>query len=133
MTLELGGHSPMIVLADAPMELAVADGVKRSFRNAGQLCNSVNRVFVERAVADEFIGRLTERAAKLIVGHGLADPEPDLGPLTTSEGLARVEAHVADARAGGSGHPHRRGAGQRAATSTGDCSTSQRSSSAART
>jgi len=101
VTLELGGHSPMIVLADAPMALAVADGVKRSFRNAGQLCNSVNRVFVERAVADEFIGRLTEQAAKLSVGHGLADPEPDLGPLTTREGLARVEAHVADARARG--------------------------------
>jgi succinate-semialdehyde dehydrogenase / glutarate-semialdehyde dehydrogenase len=101
VTLELGGHSPMIVLADAPMALAVADGVKRSFRNAGQLCNSVNRVFVERAVADEFIDRLTERAAKLSVGHGLADPEPDLGPLTTREGLARVESHVADARARG--------------------------------
>ena len=101
VTLELGGHSPMIVLADAPMGLAVADGVKRSFRNAGQLCNSVNRVFVERAVANEFIDRLTERAAKLIVGHGLADPEPDLGPLTTPEGLSRVEAHVADARARG--------------------------------
>jgi succinate-semialdehyde dehydrogenase/glutarate-semialdehyde dehydrogenase len=101
VTLELGGHSPMIVLADAPMDLAVADAAKRSFRNAGQLCNSVNRVFVERAVADEFTGRLTERAAKLVVGHGLADPEPDLGPLTTPEGLARVEAHVADARARG--------------------------------
>jgi acyl-CoA reductase-like NAD-dependent aldehyde dehydrogenase len=83
------------------MALAVDDGVKRSFRNAGQLCNSVNRVFVERAVADEFIGRLTEQAAELSVGHGLADPEPDLGPLTTREGLARVEAHVADARARG--------------------------------
>jgi succinate-semialdehyde dehydrogenase / glutarate-semialdehyde dehydrogenase len=101
VTLELGGHSPMIVLADAPMALAVADGVKRSFRNAGQLCNSVNRVFVERAVADEFIGRLTQRAAQLSVGPGLADPEPDLGPLTTREGLARVEAHVADALARG--------------------------------
>jgi succinate-semialdehyde dehydrogenase / glutarate-semialdehyde dehydrogenase len=101
VTLELGGHSPMIVLADAPLDLAVADAVKRSFRNAGQLCNSVNRVFVQRAVAEEFTTRVAERAGRMILGHGLADPEPDLGPLTTPEGLARVEAHVADARARG--------------------------------
>ena len=55
VTLELGGHSPMIVNDDAPLDLAVADGVKRSFRNAGQLCNSVNRVFrsEERRVGKE--------------------------------------------------------------------------------
>ncbi|HUA40100.1 MAG TPA: aldehyde dehydrogenase family protein [Streptosporangiaceae bacterium] len=101
VTLELGGHSPMIVLADAPLDLAVADGVRRSFRNAGQLCNSVNRLFVEQAVADEFIARFVERSARLVPGHGLAEPEPDLGPLTTGEGLARVEAHVQDARNSG--------------------------------
>ena len=101
VTLELGGQSPMIVLADAPMDLAVADAVKRSFRNAGQLCNSVNRVFVQRSVAEQFTERVTERAAKLTLGHGLADPEPNLGPLTTADGLARVEAHVADARTRG--------------------------------
>jgi succinate-semialdehyde dehydrogenase / glutarate-semialdehyde dehydrogenase len=101
VTLELGGHSPMIVLADAPLDLAVADAVKRSFRNAGQLCNSVNRVFVQRSVAEQFTDRVAERAARLTLGHGLADPEPDLGPLTTAIGLARVEAHVADARTRG--------------------------------
>lgn len=98
VTLELGGHSPMIVLADAPMDMAVADGVKRSFRNAGQLCNSVNRVFVHRSVAGEFVDRFAEKAGMLTLGHGLGDPEPDLGPLTTPEGLTRVEEHVADAR-----------------------------------
>jgi acyl-CoA reductase-like NAD-dependent aldehyde dehydrogenase len=98
VTLELGGHSPMIVLADAPLELAVTDGVKRAFRNAGQLCNSVNRLFVERAVADEFIERFVERAAALTVGPGLADPEPDVGPLTTQKVRQRVEAHVEEAR-----------------------------------
>jgi succinate-semialdehyde dehydrogenase / glutarate-semialdehyde dehydrogenase len=101
VTLELGGHSPMIVLADAPLELAVADGVKRAFRNAGQLCNSVNRLFVEREVADEFVERFTKQAAALSVGHGLADPEPDLGPLTTEKIRERVESHVAQARQAG--------------------------------
>ena len=98
VTLELGGHSPMIVAADAPLDLAVADGVKRSFRNAGQLCNSVNRIFVERRVAGEFIDRFAAQAAKLVVGPGLDQPEPDVGPLTSAATLERVEQHVADAR-----------------------------------
>jgi acyl-CoA reductase-like NAD-dependent aldehyde dehydrogenase len=98
VTLELGGHSPMIVDADAPMDLAVADGVKRSFRNAGQLCNSVNRIFVVRSVADEFVTRFAAQAAKLTVGPGLADPEPDVGPLSSAATRERVEQHVADAR-----------------------------------
>jgi len=101
VTLELGGHSPMIVGPDAPMELAVADGVKRSFRNAGQLCNSVNRIFVVRPVADEFVTRFAAQAAKLVVGPGLGDPEPDLGPLSSAAARERVERHVADARGRG--------------------------------
>jgi succinate-semialdehyde dehydrogenase / glutarate-semialdehyde dehydrogenase len=98
VTLELGGHSPMIVAADAPLDLAVPDGVKRSFRNAGQLCNSVNRIFVVRSVAEEFTERFTAQAAKLVTGPGYADPEPDVGPLTNARTLHRVEQHVADAR-----------------------------------
>jgi succinate-semialdehyde dehydrogenase / glutarate-semialdehyde dehydrogenase len=98
VTLELGGHSPMIVSADAPMDLAVAGGVKRSFRNAGQLCNSVNRIFVVRSVADEFVARFAAQAAKLVVGPGSGHPEPDIGPLSNAATRERVERHVADAR-----------------------------------
>jgi succinate-semialdehyde dehydrogenase / glutarate-semialdehyde dehydrogenase len=98
VTLELGGHSPMIVAADAPLELAVADGVKRSFRNAGQLCNSVNRIFVVRSAAHEFVDMFAAQAAKLVVGPGLGEPEPDLGPLSNARTMDRVEQHVADAR-----------------------------------
>ncbi|HTU06373.1 MAG TPA: aldehyde dehydrogenase family protein [Trebonia sp.] len=101
VTLELGGHTPMIVAPDAPMDLAVADGVKRSFRNAGQLCNSVNRIFVVRSVADEFTSKFAAQAAKLVVGPGLGNPEPDLGPLSSARTRERVEQHVADARAQG--------------------------------
>ena len=101
VTLELGGHSPMIVLADAPLELALADGVRRAFRNAGQLCNSVNRLFVQRPVADEFIERFAKLAASLTLGPGLSRPEPDIGPLTTEKARQHVEAHVDDARQAG--------------------------------
>ena len=96
VTLELGGHSPMIISADAPMDRAVADAVKRSFRNAGQLCNSVNRIFVERAVADEFVGRFADASTKLVVGAGVDDP--DVGPMSNERGRERVEEHVEEAR-----------------------------------
>jgi succinate-semialdehyde dehydrogenase / glutarate-semialdehyde dehydrogenase len=96
VTLELGGHSPMIVSADAPIDKAVADAVRRSFRNAGQLCNSVNRIFVERVVLDEFVDKFAAAAEKLVVGAGLDDP--DVGPLSNERGRARVEEHVDDAR-----------------------------------
>jgi acyl-CoA reductase-like NAD-dependent aldehyde dehydrogenase len=98
VTLELGGHSPMLVAPDAPLQLAVRDGVKRAFRNAGQLCNSVNRIYVHRSIADEFTDEFVRAAAKLRLGAGLANPEPDMGPLTTREGLDRVALHVEDAR-----------------------------------
>lgn len=98
VTLELGGHSPMLVASDAPLELAVRDGVKRAFRNAGQLCNSVNRIYVHRSIADRFTEEFVDAAAKLRLGSGLAEPEPDMGPLTTQEGLERVALHVEDAR-----------------------------------
>jgi succinate-semialdehyde dehydrogenase / glutarate-semialdehyde dehydrogenase len=98
VTLELGGHSPMIVAGDAPMDIAVTDGVKRSFRNAGQLCNSVNRIFVVRSVADEFVDKFAAHTARLVVGSGLDDPEPDVGPMSNERGRSRVEDHVEDAR-----------------------------------
>ncbi|MGA2806331.1 MAG: aldehyde dehydrogenase family protein, partial [Acidimicrobiales bacterium] len=72
--------------------------VKRSFRNAGQLCNSVNRIFVVRSVADEFLERFASRASKLVVGPGLDQPEADVGPLTNAETRDNMEDHVAGAR-----------------------------------
>jgi acyl-CoA reductase-like NAD-dependent aldehyde dehydrogenase len=98
VVMELGGHSPMIVAADDPMNLAVADGVKRFFRNAGQLCNSINRIFVVRLFADEFLGRFASRASELVVGPGLDQPEPDVVPLMNVATRDNVEDHVADAR-----------------------------------
>jgi len=95
------------------MALAVADAVKRVVPQRRAAVHSVNRVFVERAVADEFIGRLTERAAKLIVatpGRSRARPRP----ATTREGHGPGGGHVAD---GGPGERTSApaGSGQRAA------------------
>ncbi|NJC73415.1 aldehyde dehydrogenase family protein [Planosporangium thailandense] len=101
LTLELGGGSPLIVAADAPLERAVADGVKRAFRNSGQLCNSVQHIYVEAAVADEFTERFVTAAATMRIGRGDAAPEPDMGPMCGEAALQHVTDLVEDARAAG--------------------------------
>ncbi len=97
LVLELGGHTPMVVFKDADLERAVADGVKRSFRNMGQICNAVNRIYVEEDIAEEFVHRFVELTGKLTMGDGLANPEVDLGPMIDKEGIQRVQSHVDDA------------------------------------
>jgi len=97
LVLELGGHTPMIVFKDADLDRAVADGVKRSFRNMGQICNAVNRIYVEEDIAEEYIRRFVEVTARLTMGDGLANPDVDLGPMIDQEGIERVQRHVDDA------------------------------------
>lgn len=97
LLLELGGHTPMVVFKDAQLERAVADGVKRSFRNMGQICNAVNRIYVEEEIAEEYIRRFVEQTARMTIGDGLENPNVDLGPMIDEEGLKRTQAHVDDA------------------------------------
>lgn len=97
--LELGGKDPMIVLEDANLERTANAAVWGGFFMAGQVCMSVERVFVVDAVADEFTRLVIEKTAALRVGPN--DREMDLGPLTTPAQLAIVERHVADAVAKG--------------------------------
>lgn len=97
LILELGGHTPMVVFKDADLDRAVADGVKRSFRNMGQICNAVNRIYVEAEIADKYIKRFVEQTGKLSIGDGLANPNVDLGPMIDEEGVRRTQAHVDDA------------------------------------
>ena len=100
VSLELGGHAPFIVFADADLDRAAAAAASSGFRNGGQVCVSTNRVLVERAVAEEFAARLAEKARALRVGDGLA-PDTDVGPLIDERGFAKVASHVEDARARG--------------------------------
>lgn len=97
LLLELGGHTPMVVFKDADLDRAVADGVKRSFRNMGQICNAVNRIYVEAEIAEEYVHRFVEQTAKMSIGDGLANPNVDLGPMIDEEGIQRTQAHVDDA------------------------------------
>jgi succinate-semialdehyde dehydrogenase/glutarate-semialdehyde dehydrogenase len=100
VVLELGGKDPAIVAADADLDRTAAGLVWGAFVNAGQACGSVERVYVVREVAEEFLGKVVARAKALRLGDPLS-PTTDMGPLTTEAQRALVEAHVADARAKG--------------------------------
>ncbi len=101
LILELGGHTPMVIFKDADLERAVADAVKRSFRNMGQICNAVNRIYVEAEIAEEFLARFQQTTAALTIGDGLANPNVDLGPMIDADGVTRTQRHVDDALAKG--------------------------------
>jgi len=89
VTLELGGKSPDIVFADADLEAAIPGAAMGVFRNTGQVCCAGTRVYVQRPVYEEFVGRLSEYADSLRVGNSL-DPATDIGPLVSQAQLDRV-------------------------------------------
>ncbi|MBX3355912.1 MAG: NAD-dependent succinate-semialdehyde dehydrogenase [Phycisphaeraceae bacterium] len=100
LSLELGGHAPFIVFADADLDRAVAGAIASKFRNAGQTCICANRFLVERSVHDAFVERLAAAMSSLTVGPGDVDGI-SIGPLIDDAAMRKVEAHVTEARDGG--------------------------------
>ena len=98
--LELGGKDAMIVLADANLEVAASAAVWGSYTNCGQVCLSVERLFVEQAVEEKFLARCVEKTKKLRVGPG-SDPATDVGPLIRPQHVQRMSDLVSDAVARG--------------------------------
>jgi succinate-semialdehyde dehydrogenase/glutarate-semialdehyde dehydrogenase len=96
ITLELGGHSPVLVFDDADIASVVAKLVPVKFRTAGQVCSCPSRFFVQEGVYEEFISRMSEASAKLKVGNGL-ESGIDMGPLTSKRRLAAVSGFVENA------------------------------------
>ena len=96
VSLELGGNAPFIVFDDADLDMAVEGALASKFRNMGQTCVCANRILVQDGVYEAFAGKLTERVSKMKVGPG-AEEGVAQGPLINEAGLAKVEAHVADA------------------------------------
>lgn len=99
-SLELGGKNSMYVAEDADLDRAVQGAVRTCFSSAGQLCISVERLLVHESIADEFTRRFVEAVRGLRLGSDLAYG-PDMGSLVSAAQLARVTAHVDDARAKG--------------------------------
>ncbi len=96
IVLELGGKDPMIVLGDADLELAARGAVWEAFMNTGQSCASVERVYADARIAEEFKKRVVELTASLRVGNPL-DPDVDVGPMENMGQLRVVEEHVREA------------------------------------
>jgi acyl-CoA reductase-like NAD-dependent aldehyde dehydrogenase len=97
--LELGGKAPMIVLEDADIDAAVNGAIFGAFANMGQICMSTERLIVHEKIADEFVAKLSARAAKLPAG----DPRGHvvLGSLVTMDAALKMDAFIADATAKG--------------------------------
>nr|WP_255285501.1 NAD-dependent succinate-semialdehyde dehydrogenase [Nocardia pseudobrasiliensis] len=96
-SMELGGNAPFIVFDDADLDAAIEGALAAKMRNIGQACTAANRIFVQRAVIDEFARRLAERMAALPMGRG-TEADVVVGPLIDGDAVAKVTELVADAR-----------------------------------
>src|SRR6218665_3154153 len=97
--LELGGKSPLVVLADCDVEQALDGVLGAIYENAGQICSAGSRLIIERKLHGSFMARLLERVGTLGLGHGL--DQPDVGPVNSLLHLNRIHEHVATAAARG--------------------------------
>ena len=100
VSMELGGNAPYIVFEDADIDAAVKGAIANKFRNAGQVCVSVNRFYIHDAVYDRFVNQLAEEVKKLKVGNGVEEGVV-VGPLIEASAVDKVEEHVKDAKAKG--------------------------------
>ena len=96
VSLELGGHAPVIITKHADLDKAVEGTVAAKFRNAGQTCVCSNRIYVQEEVYEAFTKKFTEKVKALRVGDGLAEGT-DIGPLIDRNAVEKVEHHVKDA------------------------------------
>jgi succinate-semialdehyde dehydrogenase/glutarate-semialdehyde dehydrogenase len=94
--LELGGKDAMLVLGDADLDIATSAAVWGSFTNCGQVCLSVERLFVEQSVSDEFAARCVAKTKKLRLGPG-NDPSTDVGPMIRPQHVQRMVELIEDA------------------------------------
>lgn len=97
VTMELGGHAPVIIAEDADIDLAVSQTIISKFRNAGQTCVCANRVLVHESIADEFNKKLVEETKKLVVGNGL-DAETTVGPVINKASYEKIQQQINDAK-----------------------------------
>ncbi|WP_288476185.1 NAD-dependent succinate-semialdehyde dehydrogenase [uncultured Pantoea sp.] len=100
VSMELGGNAPYIVFDDADIDAAVQGAIANKFRNAGQVCVSVNRFYIHDAVYDRFTQLLAAEVNKLKVGNGMEEGVI-VGPLIEASAVEKVEQHVKDAVAKG--------------------------------
>ena len=100
ISLELGGNAPFIVFNDADIDAAIEGATQSKYRNTGQTCISTNRFYVQDGIYDAFAAKLTQAVRNLKPASGL-ETGATQGPLIDNAALAKVESHLADAKANG--------------------------------
>ncbi|TDM02320.1 NAD-dependent succinate-semialdehyde dehydrogenase [Macrococcus carouselicus] len=100
ISLELGGHAPFIIHADADIEQAVEGLTSAKFRNNGQVCVSPNRIFIHESIKKEFTDQLIKRVKQLKVGNGM-DAANDIGPLIREDAIDKIQEQIDDAKSKG--------------------------------
>lgn len=100
LVMELGGHAPLIIFADADAERAAKIAIDAKFATSGQDCLAANRIYVQRGAQDAFLAAFARRVAALKVAPGM-EPGSEIGPLMHERAVVKVEAQVADALAKG--------------------------------
>jgi acyl-CoA reductase-like NAD-dependent aldehyde dehydrogenase len=101
VSLELGGKDPMIVLADADVERAANAAAYYSMQNGGQTCISIERVYVEAPIYDDFVARVSQKVGALRQGVPAGPGSVDVGAVTIPPQLETISRHVEDARTAG--------------------------------
>jgi succinate-semialdehyde dehydrogenase/glutarate-semialdehyde dehydrogenase len=96
-TMELGGHAPVLIFADADIDAALDTMTANAYRNAGQVCVSPTRFLIEEPVYERFRDGFVERAKAIKVGGGF-DKDTAMGPMASARGLERMEQMIGDAR-----------------------------------
>jgi succinate-semialdehyde dehydrogenase / glutarate-semialdehyde dehydrogenase len=97
VSLELGGQCALIVSDSCRLAEAVNGAVRRSFRNMGQICIAINRIYVQEKIYREFLDGMTKKTGALIIANGLEKPDADVGPMANREGREKSMRHIADA------------------------------------
>ncbi|SET22242.1 succinate-semialdehyde dehydrogenase / glutarate-semialdehyde dehydrogenase [Salinibacillus kushneri] len=100
VSLELGGHAPILVFDDADLDVAAELTLGSKFRNSGQTCICANRVYVQSSIWEAFNEKLTEKVKELKLGNGL-DDGTTMGPLINQQAIEKAEDHLKDATSKG--------------------------------
>ena len=103
LIMELGGKDPLIVLSDANIDAAARFAVASSFENAGQMCTSTERIYVDEKIEDQFIQRVVAYASNYQVGSW-DNPNTDIGPIINENQRSTIRRHINDALEKGATH-----------------------------
>ena len=101
LSLELGGQCPLIISRKCNLKEAVKGAARRSFRNMGQICIAINRIYVDKEIFNEFVDAFIKATSSLVIDNGLENPSADLGPMANRAGIEKTKEHIEDAQVKG--------------------------------